>query len=748
MQDTLLRVFVVVAGLLLPKEHPGVLEHNDDIISGMQEREGVLQRERAKLEHELDAVAMDTTLEDQPDRLQSHSSLQPSDPNLGQIITDSNLSVHEGQSTVMGSFSTEGEKETNEESEPADKNFPQGKEALQLEKEEPSSLSGEQLPTQQEVTTDHQDHPAGPEASREEPAEGEYDTPETIHPDNAEAPVVEKSEQPPRNDCKDPEVNANGCEHQCSDSVEALKAKEKGKPSTDDRRADPEVNAEGFKHQGTSNSGEKLLQYEQQLDNNVRRKPSTKAKPTSSGSDYMWYLCNAYSAFSLIYFLFRFLRGSSQDQEVVDSSQLNPQTPHPITAEVHVPDQGTLMGFYERYVHVPARESQRVCEFVEGFVDDLLAAVRETSNDPADMEVEDFMEVGSLYESWGTGRTLTCDLWVPLAPRKPYSFQVQLLNEGGKNTSDTHGYRRVKLVKGGRSVTNGCPCSQTSNDNDMLCLLHTNDKREDEKDAVTDATNGPLSCDNTPCLSRVAVAKWFRSAVRKAWEQTSHKYELELSFHSRESPGALKVRFRSGRSVHFNITPVVRFQDTDIYFVPYFGAKREDRAPDAQWPLSFAHYERRLLVCLGKRLPQNACHLHCLRTLSFLNKKQTELSGDCSLSSHHLKTVLLHLLLQKQPSEWGAEHFAGRLRDALDFLKTSLQKRWLGHALVGNPLVPPEVRFPAHLCRSKALNVLQPLLSQGHQYTKTVQHFEEMLKNMPMLIREYMDVQTEVVPNS
>ncbi|XP_048104528.1 inositol 1,4,5-trisphosphate receptor-interacting protein-like isoform X2 [Alosa alosa] len=178
----------------------------------------------------------------------------------------------------------------------------------------------------------------------------------------------------------------------------------------------------------------------------------------------MWYL----NVFSVIAFLYSCLRGNSRDQEM-------PQAPknHDLQAARPVPDRETLTGFYDHYVHVPPHESQRVREFVEGFVDDLLAAIRETSGDRADMEVDDFIEVGSLYEAWCTGRTLTCDLWVPVSPREPYSFEAQLsTDQDGHGKSEVRsGYGRVKVREGGRGTANGCPCGQTGSKTTICCAF-------------------------------------------------------------------------------------------------------------------------------------------------------------------------------------------------------------------------------------------------------------------------------------
>ncbi|XP_076146091.1 inositol 1,4,5-trisphosphate receptor-interacting protein-like [Alosa pseudoharengus] len=736
-----LRLLVLVAGLILQKDHTNVPEHDDDIITSMRLREGQLEQEGANLVAEPGAVIKATTSKD---HRESRSVLQAGDQDLGQIKGSEphQPELQVGESSLKENRFTEGETET-KTPEPPPKEYPDAEDAVQSENEEPSGVSEEHSP-QQEVVTAHQHRaPQEPEPeSRIEPepesknrtlAEGGVDVPEAILSENEVSHEAEEEAHLSHSDLSDPDVNSKASDDQVASHSGDKWSETEKQPSQFD----------------LSDPG----RTEKQLDSDVGIGSQTKprqSQTSTDSTDYMWYL----NAFSVIAFLYSCLRGKSRDQEMPQAPKNHdPQAARHVSAEISVPDRETLTGFYDHYVHVPPHESQRVREFVEGFVDDLLAAIRETSGDRADMEVDDFIEVGSLYEAWCTGRTLTCDLWVPVSPRQPYSFEAQLsTDQDGHTKSEVRsGYGRVKVREGGRGTANGCPCGQTGEDNDMLCLLHTHEKMEEKNGEVADAIDAPLCCENSPYLSRTDVAKWFRSAVRKAWEQMSHKYELELTFQSRESPGALRVRFRSGKAVHFNVTPVVKCEDTDVCLVSYVVVpKRKDGAPveAQQWPLSFARYEKSLLGHLGRRLPPNACHLRCLRILSFLNKKQAGLTGESGLSSHHLKTALLHLLLDKAPSEWGPEHLAGRLRDALDLLKSRLQKRWLSHALVGNPLVPPELGLPANMCQSKPINVLQPLLSQGRLYTRTVQHFEEMLRNMPVLIQEYMNVPKKVDSSS
>ncbi|KAJ8389810.1 hypothetical protein AAFF_G00112790 [Aldrovandia affinis] len=340
-------------------------------------------------------------------------------------------------------------------------------------------------------------------------------------------------------------------------------------------------------------------------------------------------------------------------------------------------DKGVLERFYDKRIHTTAHEYWRVQEFVEGFSDDLLEDFTSVCDRKADIAVQDCIGVGSVYEFWRTSKPLTCDLMVPFAPPKPYQFSAQLC--GG--TPAEHCWGRIKIERA--SENNSCLCGMANLGDDMVCLLHG----QNEVAKISDALEDLLCSKHTPYLSKDRVIKWFQNGITKAWEKISHKYEFELTFRNLVS---LKVRFRSGMTIIFNITPVIRFQDSNAYFVPQF-TSNGDNSADTHWLLSFAVYEKHLLKSLAKSLPENPCHIRCLQIVSFLHKKQTDLTGRSPLSNYHLKTALLHLLLDKRPSEWSSDHLEQRVCDILEFIWKSLHKRELWHVLIGNSQVPKEI---------------------------------------------------------
>ncbi|XP_016336007.1 inositol 1,4,5-trisphosphate receptor-interacting protein-like [Sinocyclocheilus anshuiensis] len=443
----------------------------------------------------------------------------------------------------------------------------------------------------------------------------------------------------------------------------------------------------------------------------------TQGKQSSDQEDtYSWYLWKTLSLISFYRILKKFLRKGSKSQR---------KTPRCLNvSKVSDLDSKTLTSFHNQCVLVPPSHSWQTCEFVEGFVNDLLEAVRAKGSD---MEIEDFVGVGSLYEQWASRKSVVCDIHVPIIPPKPYSFEFELLKES-RGSSTIQYCCRVKMTKGNASLAI-CPCSNSNlDDDDTLCLIHP-----DKKNNVTESNINYLLCqENSSYLAKTHVVKWFKTAIWKAWDEISHKYEFELIFQNRENPGSLRVRFRSGRVILFKLTPVVRFKDSEVHLTPYLPSAIFS---DIHWPVCFTRYENALLQRITNSLPNNTCHIHCLQILSFLHKHQTGLTGPCGLTSFHLKNALLHLLVNK-PSSWDPEQMACRLNDLLTFLQQKVKAKSLNHALVGNSLIPSEIGIPEEFRVGKPVNLFLPL-SNEELYLKTNRHLLEMIRNMPVLMYEY-----------
>lgn len=447
----------------------------------------------------------------------------------------------------------------------------------------------------------------------------------------------------------------------------------------------------------------------------------TQEKQSSDQEDTLsWYFWKTLSLISLFRVLKMFLEKGSKLQWKTRCLSISS-----LASNI---DNTTLTSFH---VLVTPSYSWQTCEFVEGFVNDLLKTMRNMSTAGSDLEIADFVGVGSLYEQWASKKSVMCDIHIPIIPPKLYSFEFELLKESRRSSTNQY-CCKVKMVKG--SASSICPCNNSNlDDDDMLCLLHPDNKKEDH---VAESNIIDLLCqENSSYLAKTHVVKWFKTAIVKAWKEISHKYEFELIFQNRENPGSLKVKFRSGQTILFSLTPVVRFKDSEVYLISYLPSAT---FADTHWPMCFGRYENALLKHVTKTFPDNACHIHCLQILSFLHKHQIDLTGPCGLTSYHLKNALLHLLINT-PSSWDPEHIVLRLNDLLTLLQQKIKAKVFDHVLVGNRLTPTEIGFPEEFRAGKPINLFLPLLN-NELYLKTNRHLLEMIRNIPVLIHEYGSV--------
>lgn len=476
---------------------------------------------------------------------------------------------------------------------------------------------------------------------------------------------------------------------------------------------------------------EERLQAEQER---LEEEISKADQAANSGIDYYgWYFWSTLSL--VIFFTVEVCRqdlnpGETPDHAEDEEGYTNSGSVNPKDLTL---DKSVLSNLCETRFQPFVHESGRVQEFVEGFADDLLEALRSICDREVDMELENFIGVGSMFESWRVCKPVTCDLIVPFATPEPYHFQFELWCDASSDIPlDLQGCGTINLVK----ISENCPdclSGKTTVDEDMLCLLHN---RNHNSKADDHALEELLCSRNTAYLSKDQVMKWFQISVTRAWGQISHKYEFELTFHNLDFPGSLKVRFKSGKVIVLNITPAIQLEDSHAYFISHFPSD-SGNITDIHWHLSFTVYERNLLKHMAKKLPEKSCHLRCLQLVSFLHKKQSGLRGRSALTNYHLKTAFLHLLLSKSPSAWRPLNLDQRLRDLLSFLQKSLQEKRLTHIIIGNPLVPLEIGVPAIFQAAEPINLFRPLVLQRQVYAKMVEDFEEMLRNAPVLIREY-----------
>lgn len=432
--------------------------------------------------------------------------------------------------------------------------------------------------------------------------------------------------------------------------------------------------------------------------------------------DCLLFIWNALSIISVIRFFRKYFGKESKIK--------GEETKAVAAADVRLPDSETLHRFHSKCIKVSS--GTRWKEFLEGFANDLMEAMRNVCNSNGGMVIEHFQIVD------------VCNIIVPFTPPDPYSFRCELMdNQASDLLPDMQVRGQIRLVEN-QKIQNGCHCQSPDLD-DMVCLLHC--KTEKVKREMKDVCDGLLCMKNSPFLSKTQVTRWFQSTIRRAWEQISHKYEFELNIRCIGAPGALIVRFRSGKKICFNFTPVVKVNADAHCFITHCSPDNFDTS----WTLCLTNYEELFLDHISKHLPENSCHIQTLEIAVFLHKRQTALSGSSALKDFHFKIALMHLLLTKNPSEWEPKSVALRLRDLLAFMERSLKKKLLNHVLIGNPLKQRVIELPVEFTHAERVNLLYPLVVHDCIYRNAVTHFKEILTNADMLIHDYVETANSII---
>lgn len=191
---------------------------------------------------------------------------------------------------------------------------------------------------------------------------------------------------------------------------------------------------------------EKRLELEQARLEQELLYAGTEQQDPGSEDGYGWYFWSALSL--VIFFTIEVCRQDLADMEARYADDEDGFVEGgSISSKTLQLDKGVLNSFCERCIHTSAHENWRVREFVEGFADDLLESLRSVCDRETDMEVADFVGIGSMFESWRVSKPLMCDLIVPFAPPEPYSFQFQLWCSPSSDVPlDMQGCGRIKVT--------------------------------------------------------------------------------------------------------------------------------------------------------------------------------------------------------------------------------------------------------------------------------------------------------------
>ncbi|XP_043940145.1 inositol 1,4,5-trisphosphate receptor-interacting protein-like 1 [Protopterus annectens] len=407
------------------------------------------------------------------------------------------------------------------------------------------------------------------------------------------------------------------------------------------------------------------------------------------------------------------------DEEDDDDDEVEQACQRSFTQLVSFPDRTVLESFYKMHIRSTMQDITRMCEFVEGFTDILLVGCRSLCQKDYGIFLEDCTGVGSMFEKWGSKREVTFDLLVPLLPPEGYVFKPEEMHP--EFPPEKRGYRRI-------AVHSGCMCNRTEILADVLCLIHGKDKfhlGEKPEDSLE-------TCLCTDAyLDTEKVLKWMRALLLASWEQISHKYDFKVTFPS-AALCILKLAYRTGRHIYINIIPAVRCRDTDVCFVTLnFGIHQ----PRVYWLESFALLEHQFLKGIARSLPEDSCHIKCLQILTYLNERHSP-SKASVLTSYHIKTALMHLLLVHSPEKWQSQWITQRLRDVVRYFSCCLDEKRLYHFMTGNRSLMTKFDIPSDFQDTEPVNLFRAFVLDHAAYRNALAEFQEMVMSVNALVPE------------
>ncbi|NXI18137.1 IPIL1 protein, partial [Irena cyanogastra] len=292
--------------------------------------------------------------------------------------------------------------------------------------------------------------------------------------------------------------------------------------------------------------------------------------------------------------------------------------------------------------------------------------------------------VGSAFEGWSPReQDVEYRLLIPMTPPRGHSFHLEL------DSSEQRQVRNFRV-----RVQLECTCSREQQGDTMLCFLHHPEeelsRNQDPSLLDTLCTDSYLDVDKT--------AHWFCQLVRAIWPALpqAHNWNFVLL------PSRRSCQFKvtnGGESFRIELLFVVRRDDSDIYVS---SQPREAYTASTTWPETYDVAEIKFFNYIARQAPLDTFHLRCLQLF-------TRLQLGTGFSTYTVKTIVMHLLNTVPVPQWCSRHFVRRLGDINRMLLLSLERKCLNHFIVGNWLLPEEIRLPPDVEMAEPPNLFHHL---------------------------------------
>lgn len=351
-------------------------------------------------------------------------------------------------------------------------------------------------------------------------------------------------------------------------------------------------------------------------------------------------------------------------------------------------------------------------QVVEDVVRNLLYAIHMYSSNPFLPVMPSAIKVGSTFEGWSPREDdAVYRLLVPLKPPRGHVFHLELGTAGETPVSDAR--IRVELV---------CTCRRGQLGENMLCFLHY---PQEELRRIQHPSLLDTLCTG-PHLDVQKTAQWFQDCVSSFWSFVpwAHRYTLNV-VPSERFCKLLLLRKASRRTLFIEIMFGVQRGDSDIFLTSQ--RARHIFTQSTTWVDSYAVAEMKFFRNFARQTPPNSFHLKCLQLCA-------RVSLDTAFSTYTLKTVFMHLLNTRPPSNWRMRHFLLRLQDIMMYLRACLMERRLDDFFFGNKNMPQEILLPSDFETAEPLNLFQHLEQDPAAHAEALREFNKLENRLARLL--------------
>ncbi|XP_039595991.1 inositol 1,4,5-trisphosphate receptor-interacting protein-like [Polypterus senegalus] len=320
-----------------------------------------------------------------------------------------------------------------------------------------------------------------------------------------------------------------------------------------------------------------------------------------------------------------------------------------------------LNHFYEAFVTVTTSEMKQAQQIVEPIVGELFKFMKSNQKSHQPKFVGDGpLKSGSIEEQLKVLQADEFDFMFPIELPDGISPQFQMCHLQSNCPKDQYGFGKIRVQQN---------------------VFNESTKMFMEKFVMLQY------------LQADRIKNWFKGAVQKGLNHiNAHMTEIcekagqkclkikQVKLSDMSAGICLVIELRE-ESIQVDVIPAVKVDNSNMYLI----TKSLKAHLPLLWRLSYSLYEMKLIGLLGEFLGSTQ-HTKCLKILKALRDLDIDMNSSSQLSSvltsYHLKTMLLHIMLNDlkkkcSDSKWKSRALVYEMRNLLEVAETTTDNKEL-----------------------------------------------------------------------